>query len=423
MANPTLNDSSPLPKMREKGVGEEFAVGHTKPNLLGLNRATLEKFFIDLGEKPFRATQILKWIHQFGVADFQAMTNLGKGLRATLEQSATIRALDIIREERSQDGTQKWLLALDHRNSIEMVYIPEPDRGTLCISSQAGCALGCTFCSTAQQGFNRNLNAGEIIAQMWLAHRLLAPRRNHPDRRPITNVVLMGMGEPLLNFDAVVVALDILLEDFAYGLAKKRVTLSTSGIVPGILNLAERAPVSLAVSLHAPNNRLRDQLVPINRKYPIETLLTACRYYANKQPKQKVTFEYVMLNGINDSPECAKELASQLGDLPAKVNLIPFNPFPNSTFTRSTWSAIDKFRDILMAKGINTITRRPRGDDINAACGQLVGLIAARGKRAHEERTDGQRIRPDPALSGPVISSFQHQPEDFSAESDYAMSS
>ena len=386
------------------------AVSYTQPNLLGFNREGLEKFFIDLGEKPFRATQILKWIHQFGVADFQAMTNLSQGLRTTLQQSTTIRALDIIRTERSQDGTRKWLLALDHRNSIEMVYIPEPDRGTLCISSQAGCALGCTFCSTAQQGFSRNLNSGEIIAQIWLANRLLAPREGHPDPRPITNVVLMGMGEPLLNFNAVVVALDILLEDFAYGLAKKRVTLSTAGIVPGILNLAEQVPVSLAVSLHAPNDSLRDQLVPINRKYPIETLLAACRYYANKQPKQKITFEYVMLNGVNDSPGCAKELASRLGDLPAKVNLIPFNPFPNSAFTRSTWSAIDKFRNILIAKGINTITRRPRGDDIDAACGQLVGLITTRERRAKRQ----------PALPNPVISSSQPQLKDPNAESDYA---
>ncbi|MCH9672722.1 MAG: 23S rRNA (adenine(2503)-C(2))-methyltransferase RlmN [Gammaproteobacteria bacterium] len=363
------------------------------PNLIGLNRPALEAYFDRLGEKPFRASQVLKWMHQFGVCDFDSMTNLSKPLRTKLAAHARISTPRVLREQIAKDGTRKWLLAMDEKNSIEMVYIPEADRGTLCVSSQVGCALNCAFCSTAQQGFNRNLSTAEIVGQLWLATRLLAPRVGH-DARAVTNVVLMGMGEPLLNFDAVTDALDIMQEDFAYGLAKKRITLSTAGVVPGIDRLAARAPVSLAISLHAPNDPLRDELVPINKKYPIRVLLDACRRYVAGQPKQKITFEYVMLDGINDSPQQARQLVALLSNVPAKVNLIPFNPFPNSPYKRSKWSTIDRFRDVLMAKGITTVTRRPRGDDIDAACGQLVGLVEARSEKMRKRRAENALANP-----------------------------
>ena len=347
--------------------------GPERANLLGFARPRLESFFEALGERPFRARQVLKWIHARGADDFEPMTDLGIALRRRLEQVAEIRAPAVEAHRASADGTRKWLLRVDSGNCVEMVFIPEGRRGTLCVSSQVGCPLDCAFCSTARQGFNRNLSAAEIAGQVWLAVRALD--------RPVTNVVLMGMGEPLLNFDAVTEAIDLMLEDLAYGLARRRVTLSTAGVVPAIDRLARRAPVSLAVSLHAPDDALRDRLVPINRKYPIEELLAACRRYAAANPKQKVTFEYVMLDGVNDSPAHARALVERLRTVPAKVNLIPFNPFPDAPFRRSPAAVIDAFRDRLNAAGITAITRRPRGDDIDAACGQLAGEVVARAAR------------------------------------------
>ena len=340
------------------GAGADAA---ERANLLGMARPRLEAFFESLGERPFRARQVLKWIHARGVSDFEPMTDLGRALRARLAQIAEVRAPAVEAHRTSADGTRKWLLRVDSGNCVEMVFIPEGHRGTLCVSSQVGCPLDCAFCSTGRQGFNRNLSAAEIAGQLWLAVRALD--------RPVTNVVLMGMGEPLLNFDAVTEAIDLMLEDLAYGLARRRVTLSTAGVVPAIDRLARRAPVSLAVSLHAPDDPLRDRLVPINRKYPIRELLAACRRYAEANPKQKITFEYVMLDGVNDSPEHARALVALLRAVPAKVNLIPFNPFPGAPFRRSPAAAVDGFRERLNAAGIVAITRRPRGDDIDAACG------------------------------------------------------
>ena len=342
-------------------------------NLLGHSRPRLEAFFESLGERPFRARQVLKWIHARGIDDFEPMTDLGRALRRRLAEVAEVRAPAVEAHRTSADGTRKWLLRVDSGNCVEMVFIPEGHRGTLCVSSQVGCPLDCAFCSTARQGFNRNLTAAEIAGQVWLAVRSLD--------RPVTNVVLMGMGEPLLNFDAVTEAIDLMLEDLAYGLARRRVTLSTAGLVPAIDRLAVRAPVSLAVSLHAPDDALRDRLVPLNRKYPIEELLAACRRYAAANPKQKVTFEYVMLDGVNDSPGHAGALVERLRSVPAKVNLIPFNPFPGAPFRRSPPAVIDGFRERLNAAGIVAITRRPRGDDIDAACGQLAGEVVARAAR------------------------------------------
>ena len=342
-------------------------------NLLGRARPRLESFFEALGERPFRARQVLKWIHARGASDFEPMTDLGRTLRQRLAEVAEIRAPAVEGHRIAADGTRKWLLRVDAGNCVEMVFIPEGHRGTLCVSSQVGCPLDCAFCSTGQQGFNRNLSAAEIAGQVWLAVRALD--------RPVTNVVLMGMGEPLLNFDAVTEAIDLMLEDLAYGLARRRVTLSTAGVVPAIDRLARRAPVSLAVSLHAPDDALRDRLVPINRKYPIEELLAACRRYAAANPKQKITFEYVMLDGVNDSPEHARALIQRLRAVPAKVNLIPFNPFPGAPFRRSPAAVIDAFRERLNTAGIVAITRRPRGDDIDAACGQLAGEVIARAAR------------------------------------------
>ena len=347
--------------------------GVERVNLLGFARPRLESFFESLGERPFRARQVLKWVHARGEDEFEPMTDLGRALRQRLAEVAEIRAPAVEAHRTSADGTRKWLLRVDSGNCVEMVFIPEGHRGTLCVSSQVGCPLDCAFCSTARQGFNRNLTAAEIAGQVWLAVRTLD--------RPVTNVVLMGMGEPLLNFDAVTEAIDLMLEDLAYGLARRRVTLSTAGLVPGIDRLARRAPVSLAVSLHAPDDALRDRLVPLNRKYPIAELLDACRRYAGANPKQKITFEYVMLDGVNDSPAHAGALVERLRSVPAKVNLIPFNPFPGAPFRRSPAAVIDRFRERLNTAGIVAITRRPRGDDIDAACGQLAGEVAARAAR------------------------------------------
>ena len=342
-------------------------------NLLGLPRTELEAFVAErLGAKPFRARQLMKWIYRRGAADFAAMTDLSKEFRGQL---ATVAALDvpqIVTEQRSADGTRKWMLRMDAVQGIETVYIPEPDRGTLCISSQVGCAMDCSFCSTAQQGFNRNLSVAEIVGQVWLAHRELG------DALRITNVVFMGMGEPLANYRNVVPAMRILLDDLGYDLSRRRVTLSTSGLVPQIYKLAEECNVALAVSLHAPNDALRNELVPINRKHCIAELLTACWHYLEKQNGRSITFEYVMLDGVNDQPEHARELARLLRGRAAKLNLIPFNVFPGTSYRRSPAAAIVRFRDILNEHGVIATIRRTRGDDIDAACGQLAGRVTDR---------------------------------------------
>ena len=354
-------------------------------NLLGLTRTGLEDYFQAHGERPFRAVQLLKWIHQQRVSEFSEMTNLSKDLRERLGREAEVALPEIVSTHKSIDGTIKWLVRVGSGNCIEMVFIPDEHRGTLCISSQVGCALNCTFCSTARQGFNRNLSSAEIIAQVWLARQLLD--HDPTGRRAITNIVLMGMGEPLLNFDNVVDALELMLEDNAHGFARRRVTLSTAGVVPKIDALRQRCPVSLAVSLHAPNDKLRDELVPLNKHYPIRDLLAACRRYVQDDAREKVTFEYVLLAGVNDSQSHARELAALLADVPAKVNLIPFNPFPMSGYQRSPKVAIDDFRDILMGKKIMTITRKTRGDDIDAACGQLAGEVQPRSRRMQLRRS------------------------------------
>lgn len=354
--------------------------GTTKSNLLGLGRDALGGFFAELGEKPFRTNQVLQWIHQQGISDFGQMTNLSKALRDRLVEIADVRAPEVLLDQLAQDGTRKWLLRLDDGNCIETVFIPEDDRGTLCVSSQVGCSLNCSFCSTARQGFNRNLSSAEIIGQLWVANKALG--RDPKGDRIVTNVVMMGMGEPLLNFDAVVTAMRLMLDDLAYGLSKRRVTLSTAGLVPGIDRLRKECPVSLAVSLHAPTDALRNELVPLNKKYPIRELLDACKRYTEGEPRRRVTFEYVMLSGINDSIEHARLLAGLLRDIPAKVNLIPFNPFPETAYARSPQAVIDRFRDVLLKAGLMTVTRKTRGDDIDAACGQLAGRVKDRTRRS-----------------------------------------
>ncbi len=352
---------------------------HEKVNLLNFDRQGLQAWFTEMGEKPFRAAQLMKWIYQFGVDDFVEMSNLSKSLREKLAQQAEIRLPEVVTEQVSDDGTVKWLLRLDSGNSIETVFIPENDRGTLCISSQVGCALECSFCSTAQQGFNRNLEVAEIIGQVVVANRALKciPR----NERVISNIVLMGMGEPLLNFDNVVTAINIMLEDNAYGLSKRRVTLSTSGVVPAIDRLKQVSDVSLALSLHAPNDALRNELVPLNQKYPIKEVLAACRRYISGETKRKITIEYVLLDGVNDSPQHARELVRLLKSLPCKVNLIPFNPFPGTKYTTSAEAAIERFRNIIVKGGLVTTTRKTRGEDIDAACGQLAGKVQDKTRR------------------------------------------
>lgn len=352
-----------------------------KINLLNFDRRGLEAFFVDLGEKPFRATQVLKWIHQLGVQDFALMTNLSLELRRRLAEIAEVRPPELILDKLSADGTRKWLLRLDDGNAIEAVFIPEDDRGTLCVSSQVGCALNCSFCSTARQGFNRNLSIAEIIGQVWHAVRSLSEKGHHHLDRRVTNVVMMGMGEPLLN-DNVIPAMNLMMDDYAYNLSKYRVTLSTSGVVPALYELAKVSEVSLAVSLHAPNDALRNKLVPINKKYPIKELLAACKAYIKPGSKRVITFEYVMLKDVNDSLSHAHELVRVLRGMPAKVNLIPFNPFPQSGYERSPKSTIDAFREILVQAGLVTVTRKTRGDDIDAACGQLVGNFLDRTQRS-----------------------------------------
>lgn len=353
-----------------------------RTNLLGLARPALETFVAQLGSRPFRARQLMNWIYKRGTSEFAAMTDLAKDFRARLAAAAEVRPPEIVAVQRSADGTVKWLLRADAAQAFEMVFIPEPDRGTLCISSQVGCALDCSFCSTAQQGFNRNLTTAEIVGQVWLASAELAREDAAAGaaaaERRVTNVVLMGMGEPLANFRNVVPALDIFLDDFGCDLSRRRVTLSTSGLVPQIYRLAEVSNVALAVSLHAPDDALRNELVPINRKHPIAELLPACWHYLDEQNGRSVTFEYVMLDAVNDSPAQARALARLLKGHPAKVNLIPFNPFPGTRYTRSAAPVIQRFRDELLQRGVLATVRRTRGEDIDAACGQLAGRVIDR---------------------------------------------
>jgi 23S rRNA (adenine2503-C2)-methyltransferase len=364
-------------------------------NLLGLDRAGMIEFFRALGEKPFRATQVMQWIHQHGVTDFAAMSNLSKTLRARLHHEAVLDVPQIVREQVSHDGTRKWLLQLADGNCIETVFIPEDDRATLCVSSQVGCALNCSFCATARQGFNRNLSVAEIIAQLWLAeHRLrsvLAPDeivKPGPSGRIISNIVFMGMGEPLLNYDNLLIALRLMLDDYAYGLSWRRLTVSSAGVVPMLDRLHADCPVSLAISLHAVRDDLRDTLVPLNRKYPIAEVLAACKRYVQGDTRRRITFEYALLKDVNDSRADAKALIRLLNGLPAKVNLIPFNDFPQSGYTRPSRERVDAFRQVLMDADLITVTRKTRGDDIDAACGQLAGSIQDRTRRSSRVQTD-----------------------------------
>ena len=366
-------------------------VSVAKQNLLDLDREGMERFFAEtLGEKRFRAHQIMKWIHHRHVTDFNDMTDLGKALRAKLEAHAEVRVPQIQFEKPSTDGTHKWLLAMDGKNAIETVYIPDKNRGTLCVSSQVGCALNCQFCSTATQGFNRNLSTAEIIGQVWVAAKHLG-NVPHKQRR-LTNVVMMGMGEPLMNFDNVVRAMSIMRDDLGYGLANKRVTLSTAGMVPMIDKLGEVSDVSLAVSLHAANDALRTELVPLNKKYPIAELMEACVRYAQRKRGESITFEYTLMRDVNDQPQHARELARLMREFDnrlqmkdaAKVNLIPFNPFPGTRFERPDDAAIRRFQKLLNESGRIAPVRRTRGDDIDAACGQLKGQVADRTRRQAE---------------------------------------
>lgn len=347
----------------------------TKINLLDFDRKKLSHFFLELGEKPFRATQLLKWIYQEDVYNFDEMSNLSKSFRAYLNENCEISTPEIVVEKIASDGTIKWAMQTHCGNRIESVFIPEDDRNTLCISSQIGCALACSFCSTAQQGFNRNLSTSEIVGQLFVAQNRVGKENR------ITNVVLMGMGEPLLNFDNVVTACNLMMDDFAYGLSKRRVTISSSGVVPAIERLGQACDVSLAISLHAVRDELRNELVPINQKYPLKMLMEACRENAKIAPRRFITFEYVMLNGVNDTIEDAKGLIKLLKTVPCKLNLIPFNPFPNSPYRCSNKETILKFKTMLNDAGIITTVRKTRGDDIDAACGQLVGQVADKSRR------------------------------------------
>lgn len=364
-------------------------------NLLNYNQAQLADYFASIGEKPFRAKQLMRWMHHFGVHDFSQMTDIAKNLREKLAVNTEITLPNVQLEQVSNDGTRKWLIDVNNKvtddkngvaNSIETVFIPEDDRGTLCISSQVGCALACTFCSTGAQGFNRNLSVSEIIGQLAIANKSLRSESGYDllsaNDRIISNVVMMGMGEPLTNYDNVVTAMQIMLDDSAYGLSRRRVTLSTSGIVPAMDKLKEDCPVALAVSLHAPNDALRDILVPINKKYPIKELMAACNRYLEKAPRDFVTFEYVMLDGVNDTVEHAHQLLDVIKHVPCKLNLIPFNPFPNSGYQTSKASHIRVFRDILMQAGYVVTVRKTRGDDIDAACGQLAGKVLDKTRRS-----------------------------------------
>lgn len=359
----------------------------SRVNLLGLTAAQLGDFFEAAGERRFRATQVLKWIHQRGELDFQAMSDLGRGLRDKLAASAEIRPPEVVSEQRSEDGTCKWLVRVVGGSCVETVYIPERGRGTLCISSQIGCALDCSFCATGKQGFNRDLSAAEIIGQLWIARRALGGFTGDSEQR-ITNTVMMGMGEPLLNFDNVVAALRLMMDDNAYGLSKRRVTLSTAGVVPMLDRLGDVIDVSLAISLHAPNDALRDQLVPLNRKYPIASLLASARAYLRKLPdtRRRITIEYTLIDRVNDGAEHARELGELLRDTPCKINLIPFNSFSGASYRPVAPAALNRFRDILARQGYTVTVRTTRGDDIAAACGQLAGAVNDRTRRSERYR-------------------------------------
>jgi 23S rRNA (adenine2503-C2)-methyltransferase len=349
-------------------------------NLLDLDRPGLEDYFAGLGEKSFRAGQLIQWIHQKAVTDLQQMSNLSQALRNHLQANTVIHMPEVVYDATSTDGTRKWLLQLDDGNRIETVYIPEDDRGTLCVSSQVGCALDCSFCSTGRRGFNRNLSTAEIISQVWLATRLIDEEKK-PGRK-VTNVVLMGMGEPLLNFDNVVRAVRLMMDDFAYGLSKRRVTVSTAGVIPAIDRLGDVLDMRLAVSLHAPDDELRNSLVPLNRKYPLAELMAACRRFIEKQnARSRITFEYVLLDGVNDTDQHARELIRLVKGIPTLMNLIPFNPFAGSGYRTSPVKRVERFNKILADAGITTVVRRTRGDDIDAACGQLVGKVEDKSRR------------------------------------------
>ncbi|WP_036774736.1 bifunctional tRNA (adenosine(37)-C2)-methyltransferase TrmG/ribosomal RNA large subunit methyltransferase RlmN [Photorhabdus australis] len=374
-------------------VSETPEKKNDKINLLDLDRKQMRQFFVDMGEKPFRADQVMKWIYHYCYDDFEQMTDINKTLRAKLQQVAEIRAPEVAEEQRSADGTIKWAISVGDQQ-VETVYIPEDDRATLCVSSQVGCALECKFCSTAQQGFNRNLRVSEIIGQVWRAAKIIGSLKSS-GRRPITNVVMMGMGEPLLNLNNVVPAMEIMMDDFGFGLSKRRVTLSTSGVVPALDKLGDMIDVALAISLHAPTDDVRDDIVPINRKYNIEQFLAGVRRYLAKSNANqgRVTVEYVMLDHINDSVEQAHQLAECLKDTPSKINLIPWNPFPGAPYGRSSNSRIDRFAKVLMGYGFTTIVRKTRGDDIDAACGQLAGDVIDRTKRTLKKRQAGEPIQ------------------------------
>ena len=356
-------------------------------NLLGMPRARMEEFMVALGEKPYRAQQLFKWIYHQGVDSFEHMTDISRALRERLAQCAEVRAPEVAEEHISADGTRKWLVRVTGGSCVETVFIPEDGRGTLCVSSQVGCALDCSFCSTGKQGFQRDLTAAEIIGQVWIAARSFGlPKRG--GQRSITNVVMMGMGEPLLNFDNVVAAMDLMMDDFAYGISKRRVTLSTAGVVPALERLAAVSEASLAISLHAPNDALRDQLVPVNRRYPIRSLLDAARRYMDAQTDSKrvITVEYTLIKGVNDSVELARELAALLRGYPCKINLIPFNPFPQSSYERPSRNAVSRFWNVLTEAGHRVTVRTTRGEDIDAACGQLVGQVQDRTRRSARHR-------------------------------------
>lgn len=368
-------------------------------NLLDLDVAGLGALFLRLGEKPervkMRAKQVLRWLHQRGASDVAGMTDIAKTFREQLAVAACITPPPLTRDHVSTDGTRKFLFDVGQGNAIETVFIPEETRGTLCVSSQAGCALDCAFCSTGKQGFNRNLSVAEIIGQLWQANRLLGPAQPTGDsaERVISNVVMMGMGEPLANLDHVIQALHLMLDDNAYGLSRRRVTVSTSGLIPGMDRLREECPVALAVSLHAPNDALRDRLVPINQKYPLAELMAACRRYLSAAPRDFITFEYVMLQGVNDHDGDARELLRLTRDVPCKFNLIPFNPFPQSEFKRSSAERVRRFAEILLEAGVVTTTRKTRGDDIDAACGQLAGQVQDRSKRTARANQASPRVQ------------------------------
>ncbi len=363
----------------------------TVTNLLGMDRNALQEFFKARGEQPYRAVQLLKWIHNRGIIDFNLMTDISKGLRTSLQENCVIQAPEISSEHVAKDGTRKWLMAIPGGSLIETVFIPEKKRGTLCISSQVGCALNCTFCSTARQGFARNLTVAEIIGQVWVAKDRLRQVIDSPLCTAITNVVMMGMGEPLLNFDAIVPALAIMRDEHGYALPRRRVTVSTSGVVPAIDQLATEADVALAVSLHAPNNELRSELVPINKKYNLEQLLAACKRYVSSNKRYFITMEYVMLRGVNDSVMHAKQLVKLLHGVPCKINLIPFNPFPGAPYTCSDTDTIYEFSNVLSDHNMVCTVRKTRGDDIDAACGQLVGKVLDRTKRSQRYNTTAQQ--------------------------------